>query len=166
MNRSIPSVLPPLVEVRDLSKTFDVSAPWLNRVLERRSKQFVHAVDGVSFSIERGKTLALVGESGCGKSTVARLLVGLYEPTRGTVSFDGVDAAKTLASSEALGRRDAQPFHRGDSFRATPSSCPSCQTLGLKQHANAQRHTSTSRRGIHDRQWLGVLGSSKRSSCE
>ncbi|MGS0757593.1 ATP-binding cassette domain-containing protein, partial [Roseateles sp. GG27B] len=78
---------------------------WLNRVLERRSKQFVHAVDGVSFSIERGQTLALVGESGCGKSTVARLLVGLYEPTRGTVSFDGVDAAKTLASSEALGLR-------------------------------------------------------------
>ncbi len=101
----VPAVLPPLVQVRDLSKTFDVSAPWLNRVLERRSKQFVHAVDGVSFSIERGKTLALVGESGCGKSTVARLLVGLYEPTRGTVSFDGVDAAKTLASSEALGLR-------------------------------------------------------------
>ena len=104
MNPSIP-VVPPLVQVRDLSKTFDVSAPWLNRVLERRSKQFVHAVDGVSFSIERGQTLALVGESGCGKSTVARLLVGLYEPTRGTVSFDGVDAAKTLASSEALGLR-------------------------------------------------------------
>ncbi len=103
---SVPSaVIPPLVQVRDLSKTFDVSAPWLNRVLERRSKQFVHAVDGVSFSIERGKTLALVGESGCGKSTVARLLVGLYEPTRGTVSFDGVDAAKTLASSAALGLR-------------------------------------------------------------
>jgi peptide/nickel transport system ATP-binding protein len=109
MNPTIPSVppavVPPLVQVRDLSKTFDVSAPWLNRVLERRSKQFVHAVDGVSFSIERGKTLALVGESGCGKSTVARLLVGLYEPTRGTVSFDGVDAAKTLASSAALALR-------------------------------------------------------------
>ena len=43
----------------------------------------LHAVDGVSFEIEKGKTLALVGESGCGKSTVARLLVGLYEPTRG-----------------------------------------------------------------------------------
>ena len=60
-------------------------APWLNRVIERKPRQFVHAVDGVSFSIHKGKTLALVGESGCGKSTVARLLVGLYEPTRGTV---------------------------------------------------------------------------------
>jgi peptide/nickel transport system ATP-binding protein len=95
----------PLVQVEDLSKTFDVSPPWLNRVIERKSKLFVHAVDGVSFSIERGKTLALVGESGCGKSTVARLLVGLYAPTRGTVSFDGVDAAGTFSSSGALALR-------------------------------------------------------------
>ncbi|HJV97143.1 MAG TPA: ABC transporter ATP-binding protein, partial [Albitalea sp.] len=86
----------PLVEVRDLAKTFNVSAPWLNRVVEHRPKQFVHAVDGVSFAIERGKTLALVGESGCGKSTVARLLVGLYEPTAGDVRFDGIDIAGTL----------------------------------------------------------------------
>jgi peptide/nickel transport system ATP-binding protein len=56
----------PLVEVKDLAKTFDVSAPWLNRVVEGKPRQFVHAVDGVSFSIQRGKTLALVGESGCG----------------------------------------------------------------------------------------------------
>ncbi|HUG25511.1 ABC transporter ATP-binding protein [Piscinibacter sp.] len=91
----------PLVEVRDLAKTFNVSAPWLNRVVERKPKQFVHAVDGVSFSVERGKTLALVGESGCGKSTVARLLVGLYAPTAGTVLFDGEDIAATLAGSGA-----------------------------------------------------------------
>ena len=62
----------PLVAVHDLAKTFDVSAPWLNRVVERRPRQFVHAVDGVGFEIGRGRTLALVGESGCGKSTVAR----------------------------------------------------------------------------------------------
>ena len=80
-----------LVQVEDLAKIFDVSPPWLNRVIERKPKQFVHAVDGVSFTIERGKTLALVGESGCGKSTVARLLVGLYAPTRGRVRFDGQD---------------------------------------------------------------------------
>jgi len=82
----------PLVQATDLAKTFDVSAPWLNRVLEHQPRQLLHAVDGVSFDIERGKTLALVGESGCGKSTVARLLVGLYEPTRGGLSFDGQDA--------------------------------------------------------------------------
>jgi len=95
----------PLVEVRDLAKVFDVSPPWLNRVVERKPKLFVHAVDGISFAIERGKTLALVGESGCGKSTVARLLVGLYPPTAGSVSFDGVDTAKTLVGSGALALR-------------------------------------------------------------
>ena len=82
----------PLVRATDLAKTFDVSAPWLNRVLERQPRQLLRAVDGVSFDIARGETLALVGESGCGKSTVARLLVGLYEPTRGGFEFDGQDA--------------------------------------------------------------------------
>jgi peptide/nickel transport system ATP-binding protein len=81
-----------LVKVNDLAKTFDVSPPWLNRMVERKSKLFLKAVDGVSFEIERGKTLALVGESGCGKSTVARLMVGLYAPTRGGFEFDGQDA--------------------------------------------------------------------------
>ncbi|MFT6590406.1 MAG: peptide/nickel transport system ATP-binding protein [Rhodoferax sp.] len=87
---------PPLVRAIDLAKTFDVSAPWLNRVLERKPRQLLRAVDGVSFDIQRGKTLALVGESGCGKSTVARLLVGLYEATRGGFEFDGQDAHATF----------------------------------------------------------------------
>ena len=100
MNQNTASTAP-LVEVRDLSKTFDVSAPWLNRIVERKPRQFVHAVDGVSFAIQRGRTLALVGESGCGKSTVARLLVGLYAPTQGRVEFDGRDIASTLASDQA-----------------------------------------------------------------
>lgn len=82
----------PLVRATDLAKTFDVSAPWLNRVIERQPRLLLRAVDGVSFDIPRGQTLALVGESGCGKSTVARLLVGLYEPTRGGFEFDGQDA--------------------------------------------------------------------------
>ena len=94
-----------LVQVDALAKVFDVSAPWLNRVIERKPRQFVHAVDGVSFEIERGTTLALVGESGCGKSTVARLLVGLYEPTRGQVKFDGRDTQTTLASTDARALR-------------------------------------------------------------
>lgn len=96
-----------LVEVQDLAKTFEVSAPWLNRVVERKPRQFVHAVDGVSFDIGRGRTLALVGESGCGKSTVARLLVGLYAPTRGTIRFDGQDTRAVFASAggQALHRR-------------------------------------------------------------
>ncbi len=89
-----------LVRATDLAKTFDVSAPWLNRVLERQPKMLLKAVDGVSFEIEKGKTLALVGESGCGKSTVARLLVGLYEPTRGGFEFDGEDAHAAFKTPE------------------------------------------------------------------
>jgi len=87
---SAPKVQPPvLVEARDLVMRFDVSAPWAQRVIEGRPRQFVRAVDAVSFSIARGRTLALVGESGCGKSTVARLLVGLLKPTSGEVVFAG-----------------------------------------------------------------------------
>ena len=94
-----------LVVAHDLAKTFDVSAPWLNRVIERKPRQLLNAVDGVSFEIERGKTLALVGESGCGKSTVARLLVGLYEPTRGGLTFDGQDAHAAFKSNDAKAMR-------------------------------------------------------------
>jgi peptide/nickel transport system ATP-binding protein len=89
-----------LVRATDLARTFDVSPPWLNRVLEGKPKLLLRAVDGVSFDIARGTTLALVGESGCGKSTVARLLVGLYAPTRGTFEFDGQDAHATFNTRE------------------------------------------------------------------
>jgi len=81
----------PLVVVDSIAKTFDVSPPWLNRLLEGKPRLLLHAVDDVSFEIARGETLALVGESGCGKSTIARTLVGLYKPSRGQVRFDGVD---------------------------------------------------------------------------
>ena len=91
-----------LVQANDLAMTFDVSAPWLNRVLERKPRTLLHAVDGVSFEIEKGKTLALVGESGCGKSTVARLLVGLYEPSRGNLQFDGLDAHAVFKTHQGL----------------------------------------------------------------
>ncbi|GAA3995413.1 dipeptide ABC transporter ATP-binding protein [Comamonas faecalis] len=95
----------PLVQAHDLAKTFDVSAPWLNRVIERKPRQLLHAVDGVGFTIERGTTLALVGESGCGKSTVARLLVGLYAPTRGGFTFDGQDAHAAFKGRDARAMR-------------------------------------------------------------
>ena len=78
----------PLVELIDVARYFDVSAPWLNRVIERKPRQILRAVDGVSFAIEKGETLGLVGESGCGKSTVARLIVGLHRPTRGEIRYN------------------------------------------------------------------------------
>jgi peptide/nickel transport system ATP-binding protein len=79
-----------LVEVRNLRRTFDVSKPWLNRVIERSPMEFLRAVDGVSFDIDRGETFALVGESGSGKTTVARMVVGLLPPSSGEVIIDGV----------------------------------------------------------------------------
>jgi len=78
-----------LLKLTDVARTFDVSPPWLDRVLERKPRALLKAVDGVSLAIARGETLGLVGESGCGKSTVARLIVGLYAPTRGAIEFDG-----------------------------------------------------------------------------
>jgi peptide/nickel transport system ATP-binding protein len=88
------------VQVRDLKRVFDVSKPWLNRVLERQDKQYLKAVDGVSFDIRKGETFALVGESGSGKSTVARMVVGLLHPSGGTVSIDGVSMSDQAASAE------------------------------------------------------------------
>ena len=79
----------PLVKVEDAARWFDVSPPWLERVLARKGRVDLRAVDGVSFDIARCETFALVGESGCGKSTVARMLVGLYDLTRGRILFDG-----------------------------------------------------------------------------
>jgi peptide/nickel transport system ATP-binding protein len=80
-----------LVEVRNLSRVFDVSKPWLNRVIEREERKLLKAVTNVSFGITRRETFALVGESGSGKSTVAKMIVGLLSPTGGNVKIDGVD---------------------------------------------------------------------------
>ena len=95
-----------LVAVNDIAMTFDVSPGLLTRVLERKPKLYLHAVDGVSFEIEKGKTLALVGESGCGKSTVAKLMVGLYQPTRGNMTFDGMDAHANYKGPQGLKLRE------------------------------------------------------------
>ena len=79
----------PLLRLDAVSRDFDVSRPWLNRMVEREPRRILRAVDGVSFELGTGETLALVGESGCGKSTVARLIAGLYAPTEGRIEFNG-----------------------------------------------------------------------------
>jgi peptide/nickel transport system ATP-binding protein len=98
---------PSLLELENLSKYFDVSKSLLNRTIERLPKQILKAVDGVSFSIKPGQTFSLVGESGCGKSTIAKLVVGLHKPTGGQIRFDGTNVAdaKSIAQNAALRRR-------------------------------------------------------------
>ena len=91
----------PLVEVDRLWRVFDISGPWLNRVVEGRPRQTLTAVAGVSFAIGRRETFALVGESGSGKSTIARIIVGLLPPSDGDVRIEGV----SMSSAEARERR-------------------------------------------------------------
>ncbi len=87
-----------------VTRDFDVSRPWLQRILAREPRRTLRAVDGVSFAIPRGTTLSLVGESGCGKSTVARLAVGLYAPSAGDISFEG-QALSSARAQPALRRK-------------------------------------------------------------
>jgi peptide/nickel transport system ATP-binding protein/oligopeptide transport system ATP-binding protein len=90
-----------LVEVRDLVKHFPIS----KGIIIQRQVAAVHAVDGISFDVRKGETLGIVGETGCGKSTTARLLVRLLDPTSGTIHFDGQDVT-------ALSRNAFKPLRR------------------------------------------------------
>ena len=94
----------PVLVAEDLARSFDVSRPLLQRLLAGEGRRTLKAVDGVSFDIPKGTTLSLVGESGCGKSTVARLVVGLYRPTRGRVLFEGIELEKARAAAETRRR--------------------------------------------------------------
>jgi oligopeptide/dipeptide ABC transporter ATP-binding protein len=91
---------PPLVEVKDLVKRFPLRAGILQRTVAE-----VRAVDGVNLQVRRGETLGLVGESGCGKTTVGRLLLRLIEPTSGKIIFDGTDITR-------LGGTEMKSFRR------------------------------------------------------
>ncbi|MGH7374862.1 MAG: ABC transporter ATP-binding protein, partial [Candidatus Rokuibacteriota bacterium] len=95
----------PLLEVSDLVKHFPVRANPLAALWPAAIRRVVHAVDGVSFAIEAGETLGLVGESGCGKTTTGRLVLRAIEPTRGRIVFEGQDIT-------ALSARQLLPFRR------------------------------------------------------
>jgi peptide/nickel transport system ATP-binding protein len=80
-----------IVSVHNLTRNFDISKPWLNRVIERLPKRNLTAVSDVSFEIEANTVYALVGESGSGKSTIGKMVVGLLKPSEGHVEIEGVD---------------------------------------------------------------------------
>ncbi len=94
----------PLIEVRDLVKHF----PIKRGLILQRQIGAVKAVDGVSFDVEQGETLGIVGETGCGKSTTARLLCRLMDPTSGTVTFDGRDIGAAKGDTLKALHRDMQ----------------------------------------------------------
>jgi oligopeptide/dipeptide ABC transporter ATP-binding protein len=91
---------PPVLEVRDLKKHFPI-----RKGLLQRASGTVFAVDGVTFTISGGETLGLVGETGCGKTTVGRTVLRLIEPTSGTINIDGADITH-------LGKTDLRPYRR------------------------------------------------------
>jgi peptide/nickel transport system ATP-binding protein len=92
------------LEAVAVSHVFDVSRPLLQRALAREPRRLLRAVDDVSFAIATGTTFALVGESGCGKSTIARLSVGLYQPSDGDILFEN-QTLSSVRAQPALRRR-------------------------------------------------------------
>ena len=114
----------PLVEVRDLVKHFPVKGGVLQRTIAQ-----VQAVDGVTFTIRRGETLGLVGESGCGKTTVGRLLLRLLEPTDGTIVFDGTDITRVRGAALKPFRRRMQIIFQ-DPFASLDPRTPIGDSIG------------------------------------
>src|SRR5947199_4079197 len=97
----------PLLEIRDLKKHFPIHSGLFSQVSD-----YVYAVDGVSFQIGRGETLGLVGESGCGKSTVGRTLLKLLEPTDGQILVNGTDITRLGAAEMLPYRRQMQMIYQ------------------------------------------------------
>jgi ABC-type microcin C transport system duplicated ATPase subunit YejF len=121
----------PLVEIRHLVKHFPITGGILQRTVAQ-----VQAVDDVSFTIRRGETLGLVGESGCGKTTVGRLLLRLIEPTAGEIVFDGQDLANLRGSALKPYRRRMQIIFQ-DPYASLDPRTPIGDSIGegLRIHA-------------------------------
>ena len=89
-----------IITVKNLTRVFDVSKPWLNRVIEHLPKSFLTAVSNVEFDVEQKTVYALVGESGSGKSTIGKMVVGLLDASDGRVELSGVDLSSETDSQK------------------------------------------------------------------
>ena len=131
----------PLLEVHNLTTRFDVGGGWLGGAKAR-----VHAVENVSFTINAGETLALVGESGCGKSTTGRSIARLVEPTDGDILLDGFDILKMTKRSLLEARRKVQMI-----FQDPFSSLNPRMSVGAAIAEPLLFHRVASRRDVRDR---------------
>ena len=96
------------IRLKSLTRDFDVSKPWLNRVIERLPRATLRAVDDVSLEIPENSVYALVGESGSGKSTIGRIVAGLVPASSGVVEVNGIDIVSAGAEQASEARRDLQ----------------------------------------------------------
>jgi oligopeptide/dipeptide ABC transporter ATP-binding protein len=132
---SKPVTIKDLVVVKDLVKYFPVRSGLLQRVVA-----WVQAVDGVSFTIRQGETLGMVGESGCGKTTVGRSMLRLIEPTSGSVYFDGTDVLSLKGKALKDMRRNMQIIFQ-DPYASLDPRMPIGQSVmeGLNVHGIGTR---------------------------
>lgn len=140
----------PLIEVRNLKKHFPITGGFLQRQIGS-----VKAVDGVSFQVFQGETLGLVGETGCGKTTVGRTMMRLYEPTAGEIIFDGVDLA-SLGEKDLRGIRSKMQMIFQDPY----ASLNPRMTVGSIVRAPLDVHSKMSKKEKHDRiqELLDIVG--------
>jgi peptide/nickel transport system ATP-binding protein len=148
----------PLVELDDVRVWFPIKS---GIVLDRHVGD-VKAVDGVTFSIERGETLGLVGESGCGKSTLGRAIIRLYEPTGGRIAFDGQDITTLRESQLRPVRRRMQMVFQDPFASLNPRhSVARILTEPLRVHGTASGETRARVRALLDVVGLPVDASSR-----
>jgi peptide/nickel transport system ATP-binding protein/oligopeptide transport system ATP-binding protein len=137
----------PLVDVRGLHKSFPIRAGILQRTVAE-----VRAVDGVDLQVRRGETLGLVGESGCGKTTVGRLLLRLIDPTEGTITFDGVDITKLKGAALKPFRKRMQIIFQ-DPYASLDPRSPIGDSIadGLRIHGVSAKDQQTQVSAIMDK---------------
>ncbi len=148
----------PLLRVRDLVKRFPVHGGFLRRQVGQ-----VHAVEGVSFDLDAGTTLGLVGESGCGKSTTGRCVLRLVEPTAGEVRFDGIDTGTLKSAARRALAREMQIIFQDPFASLNPRmTVGAIVGEGLVIHKLAASAADRAARAAELLEWVGLQASHAR----